>query len=396
VDVRTPALQSLGAVHSVPLTFTDSATPLTIRVAAPGQILASTCGGAPGGFVGGAVQVRGDSLPPRNARVTAEWTEIVVRNGMPARQSRWTDVRTDSTGAYRLCGVPINAPLTLHAQVDTARSDPVAARIDPMQRMTTVDLLVERAAARTALLVGVVVSDDDAQPLSDVEVTVASQSLRVYTNEAGGFRLSGIQPGTHEVTLRKVGYKLLALPLEFAASQTVERRFRFTKIPTLDPVAVSASAVLPTFEEHRRLGLGHFLTRADLERFGNLQTSGFLRQVSGVSFVAGKGQQAWILSKRAKPSGREVWGNVPENTYFPTDAEKRQGMVAACYARVYLDRMLLNPGTPTTPFNINEISAERMEAVEWYASEMQAPGMYQGKNADCGVLVIHTRRNYGK
>ena len=67
-------------------------------------------------------------------------------------------------------------------------------------------------------------------------------------------------------------------------------------------------------------------------------------------------------------------------------------MVAGCYAKVYVDAMLMNPTTPAEPFDVNGIAPDRIQAVEWYASPAQTPSRYTTLNSPCGVLVIHTRR----
>ena len=79
------------------------------------------------------------------------------------------------------------------------------------------------------------------------------------------------------------------------------------------------------------------------------------------------------------------------SVYVPSDAEKRRGVECTCYAQVYVDGILQNPGSPTEPFDVNGIPPEQIEAVEWYASPAQTPVEYTRLGSTCGVLVIHTR-----
>jgi hypothetical protein len=44
-------------------------------------------------------------------------------------------------------------------------------------------------------------------------------------------------------------------------------------------------------------------------------------------------------------------------------------------------------------FNLNKLSPDRIEAIEYYASETGLPVRYMGPMSGCGVLVIHTRRS---
>ena len=92
------------------------------------------------------------------------------------------------------------------------------------------------------------------------------------------------------------------------------------------------------------------------------------------------------------PTGREISGerdgSLPEGYYCPG-----RGLPCACYAQVYVDGHLMNRGDPTPEYNINEWSADRVEAIEWYSGRSDMPVKYlSNQRVNCGVLVIHTRR----
>lgn len=67
-------------------------------------------------------------------------------------------------------------------------------------------------------------------------------------------------------------------------------------------------------------------------------------------------------------------------------------MVCACYAQVYLDSQLMNPGQPTEPFDVNTLSADQLEAIEWYPGPASTPAKYAKVSSSCGVYVMHSRR----
>ena len=124
LEVHTPSLDSVSAVHQSPVTVTDAATPLELRIPNAQQIAGTVCvAGArkgPGmGIVLGRVSLRGDTLPPRNVPVVAEWADVTLRAEGSAvatdRTKRWLETKTDARGAFRLCGVPIDLPLTITA-----------------------------------------------------------------------------------------------------------------------------------------------------------------------------------------------------------------------------------------------------------------------------------------
>ncbi|MEX2154663.1 MAG: carboxypeptidase regulatory-like domain-containing protein [Gemmatimonadaceae bacterium] len=395
LDIRSRSLASLGAAHSIPLTLTDSTTALTIRVPTATQVAALLCSTL-GGIVAGSVRMRGDSVPPRNVTIAARWNETT------ATVKRWggLEARSDARGAFRICNVPINTVVTLIAQTDSASAAPVEVRIPATQRYTAVELLLDHDLPRGAVLSGFVLSDVNGQPIADVEVAIPELSKNVFTSDRGAFRIDDIPAGTRLVVARKIGYKELTTSIAFAGTQTVERSLLLSGVATLDTIAVTESAALPDFEEHRRLGLGRFLTRADLEKLQGQPIGNLLSQVGGAGIARGKSNQAWILTSRPRTTADGFWCPDELDRW-----EAGEGVKCGCYAKVYLDRTLMNPGVlqrdertgdvtrPTPPFNVNSIPSMSIEAVEWYAGPSETPMKYSTLDSACGVLVIHTRRS---
>ncbi len=235
-------------------------------------------------------------------------------------------------------------------------------------------------------------------PLRDVEVRVAALSLVTRTDENGAYRLSGITAGTYEVTARAVGFEAVSVSITFRDDSAYTQMFAMRRsVSLLDSVAVRATRRDPRmeeFEEHRRVGLGQFLTRADLEAQRGQTMAAILGKLRSVGIVRGMGGRGWILSKRATASGscKSGIGNAGSPKYAPDQTERFQGMVCACYAQVYLDNSLMNPGQPADPFDVNQFSPDQIESIEWYASPAQTPSKYARLNSSCGVYVMHTRR----
>ena len=79
--------------------------------------------------------------------------------------------------------------------------------------------------------------------------------------------------------------------------------------------------------------------------------------------------------------------------YCPTMAERTYGILTcACFSQVYLDGRLMNTAHPTEPFDANTIPVDDIEGVEFYASAASTPGRYSSLNAQCGVMLVWTRR----
>lgn len=146
--------------------------------------------------------------------------------------------------------------------------------------------------------------------------------------------------------------------------------------------------MIPSFEEHRKLGLGHFIAREQLEKQGSRRMTEILREVPTVTVIPGAGNRGWITSSRQGVLGRA--GSV--RTLDKADSVAG-ALPGRCYARVYMDNTLVYRGRQGEPlFDVNSLAPSKVEAVEYYASAVQTPARYGGPDAVCGVLVIWTRR----
>jgi len=204
------------------------------------------------------------------------------------------------------------------------------------------------------------------------------------------------------VFVRKIGYGAADTRLSFGSDETVERRIVLGRAVTLEPITVSARSsdkVPATFDENRRVGLGHFLTRDEIAKYDGMKLASVLQQIQQAGVAGGRGHE-WVQSRRAPgpmcPMRRGALDTLclkNNGYYIPTFEEQRQGMPIACWAQVYLDGALMNGAhEPTEPFEISSIAPERIEAVEFYAGPGETPLRYSRSGSNCGVLVLWTRR----
>ncbi|MGH7679239.1 MAG: carboxypeptidase regulatory-like domain-containing protein [Gemmatimonadaceae bacterium] len=370
---RSPSLDSIGAVIHSDLTVTDSLTPIIVRLPSARELTATLCrkpemAGALSreGVVLGRVEIRGDSLPPANVRVVAEWADTARK--MTIKH----EVRSNDRGAYRMCGVPLNNTLFLRAVTDAGQASVGQVLIAAGERFARLDLMVDRTAPFTASLAGFVLVDSTQAPIAEAEVSLPSLGKNTFTNQRGEFRINELPAGTHEVSVRRIGYGPLTANISFAPNETVERRVFLSKTVVLDTVAVSAQATIPEFEENKRLGIGQFLTRADLAKLESQTMGSIFGQMRGAQVTSD--------------------GMNPNRKYLTTS--RVRSLTRGCYALVYVDRVLMYAGKEEEPlFDLNSISPDRIEAIEYYATPAGTPLKYATLNSQCGVLVIHTRRS---
>jgi hypothetical protein len=408
LHVTTPSLDSLTAVHQSSLTFTDATTALEVRVPNGQQVAATLCGPAThaglSGIVAGRVRLRGDSATATNgtrgSRIVAEWSADV---GDSTRVRR-LEVRAAPDGGFRLCAVPLNTAITLSATADSAETrEASVVRIAPTARIARAELTLDRVdqiTQRGATFSGIVVSDSTHEPIVGAEVAVSDVGPHAFTDAHGTFKLSGILPGEHRITVRRIGFGPAEARLAFRGNEIVERRVVLGRAVVLEPVTVTEKEIqraMTSFEENRRVGLGHFMTRAQIAVYDGMKLAGVVQQMGGISVISGRTGSAWITSKHAplplcRPADTDCIKSA--GSYVPEGFERLQGMLTACYSLVYLDGVVMNGSRePTEPFDINSIAPEQIEAMEFYAGSAETPLKYSRAGSNCGVLAIWRRRS---
>jgi hypothetical protein len=242
-----------------------------------------------------------------------------------------------------------------------------------------------------ARFVGVVLNDSTHLPIPNAEVSLPVLGKKVLTNAAGEFAVTDVVPGEQQVLIRHLGYGVLDAKLEFVSRQTLIRTIYLSRVTALDSVLIRAAVRDPRmdeFEEHKLLGLGHFMTRAEIAKFDDGHMADMMVQIPGVQVIRGKANHAWIASSRGVKS-LSVPGLDPQDRIQGA----KEGL---CYPQVYMDDAIVDAGsmagTRSPLFDLNTISPASIEAIEVYSGPSQTPAKYMKLNSDCGVMVIHTRR----
>jgi hypothetical protein len=407
-EVHTKALDAIGAVVQSVITFTDSVSLLRVHTPTHDQLGGKLCGVSTGlrqGIVIGTVAFRGDTSGRKGLSVRAVWNEnnrdqildpTQVSIGADKKGSleasisggstRQRQTVTDDQGRFRICGVPLGTPLVVEADVETSSAEPVMTQITD-GLFTRVDLVVDRLAARGATFAGLVVADSTNAPVAGAEVSLPALGLAERTDDRGAFRFNEIPAGSHQLLVRRLGFGSLDTKVDFAGNTTVTRRIVLSRTVVLDSVHVTANATsIPSFDEHRALGLGHFMTRAQLATVEGVSLAALIEQMPAVHIVRGKASHSWLTKGRGLHS----------HSICPDKADRAMGAGCQCYALVYLDRTLVYHGRESEPlFDLNTISPAGIEAIEYYSGGAETPLEYSADDTTCGVVVIWTRRSDG-
>ena len=211
-----------------------------------------------------------------------------------------------------------------------------------------------------------VVTDSGGNTLSNVEVMVMRSGRAVRTDSAGHFMLAAIPAGPNDIGFRRVAYEPVIVSLRIPADDTTDVEVHLGGITPLLPAVivndrVERSKVLEQFEARRKLGVGHFVTRGDIERRRPNALSDYMRMVPGVRIVMlDNGRTALRFARNPR-------GNCPPQ-YFVD-------------------------GIPTSNFDIDEVLPGDVEGVELYAGAAGVPPQFNRFNGTsiCGTILIWTR-----
>jgi hypothetical protein len=364
----------------------------------------AACGSAPlpdadAGFMFGSVARANQPVP--SATVVASWLDLSKDSTGAVRQKqKLMETDADSAGNFALCGVPTTTGLSLRASSGTSFG--VWTDVSPLdrERVGRRDLSIAAISTMrfdvpsTISLTGHVQRDSTKAPIADAEVIISDLGVSGMTNGTGEFRIAGVPAGQHKVLVRKIGYAFSEQTIEVDAAAPVSLTLMMSRITTLDSVNVTArntprDEAMRLFEENRKIGLGKFFTRADLEKARDRRMIDLLGQLPGTKPQTGSGGEGWLLSNRGTKSISPPC-EAPKQDHPENGRRVGPPCTTACYPHVFLDGVDVSP---TEVPNINRFSPDQIEAIEYYAGAAQVPPEYNRLNrAACGVILIHTRR----
>lgn len=217
--------------------------------------------------------------------------------------------------------------------------------------------------AQTVTIIATVI-DSTATPLPGAIVELAGTPYRGAT-DANGRVFLRIAPGKYNVSIRRLGYTALKVPLAINASSDVV----YTLVPSptrLEKLVVKASELKPdryagttrydAFYRRRAQGLGTFLTREMIDARNAQKSEDLLRMVTGV-----------LIRYR---------GSTPFVQFLRCD-----------HVNVYIDGIRSHDGLR----DYLSLSPLDIEAMEVYHGLATVPPEFSPEPNDCAAIVVWTR-----
>jgi len=229
-------------------------------------------------------------------------------------------------------------------------------------------------------LSGTLLSMDGDRPIASgqVELLVVGDAELVasaVTGEDGRFEVTAPEPGNYIVRGRApFHHPMVDGPVELGDGHVVEVLFRLTPSPVaLEGIEVEAERRNPRLEmegfyRRKDQGVGHFLTREEIERRNPTRTAHLFDRIP----------RAWVMGDAVVFPSSAMYG-----------ALIGEGM---CAPQIYVDGMLFSGGQMgPQDRSIDEIAPQDIEAMEVYTSAARAPIQY-AMDSSCGVILVWLRR----
>lgn len=334
------------------------------------QVCGPTAPAVDTGFVFGTVRLPQAS---RSANVSASWLDLVVVDKKVSQKMKIMEVTSDSLGNFTLCGVPTTTGLTIHAVADSVESGSYDILPMDTERVLRRDIVLDgRQLARIA---GKVLADSNGGPIANAEVMITDVGVGTTTNQAGEYSLANLPAGSHRLHVRKIGYAEVSVTIELEESRRLERDVVLTKVTVLDSVQIKAKPLarqesMRVFEENRRLGLGTYLTQADLDK-----ANGRILPQMMVMFPSLRVEQMTTGPEAGKYKATWI-GRGPKSLVSRTK----------CELMVFVDGVLVRD------YDLNEYPPSAVAGIEYYRGGAQTPPEYARMGSGCGVIAIHLRK----
>lgn len=275
---------------------------------------------------------------------------------------------TNAAGHFRISGLdPGPHVLTLRATGFARRTFRFTVPANPPEEIDVGAIMLERQRSETVILGSVT----DARTGSPIPAAVVSLdgAVNVATNLDGEFRIADVTPGQHVLQVRRIGFRRALVTIDFPANDPgIEVEIELDPVPVELPEVVVegertlyAYGRLRDFYERRSRGVGHFITRWDLEKRVPRLVSEALFGVPGLQVTPG-------------PLGL--------NSIRMADPS------LSCQTPLFfLDGSLIRGGNPD-----EFLTPQDVEGIEIYTRITEVPPVFTRQSgSNCGVIAVWTR-----
>ena len=214
------------------------------------------------------------------------------------------------------------------------------------------------------------------QPVPAAQINVVGTTLGAQAGQDGQYTIRGVNAGTVEVRVLRVGFAEMKQPVTVTAGQTVTVNFQMRAVvTTLAPVVTTATG------EQRRVEVGNAIAQVDAAKVVETQVvtnvaDVLVSKAPGVMVIPGTQTGAGI---RIRVRGTSSL-SLTNNPIYVVDGVQVEGTTGSSTVSV----------GGTTPSRVGDLNPEEIENIEIVRGP-SASTLY-GTNAANGVIVITTKR----
>lgn len=250
-----------------------------------------------------------------------------------------------------------------------------------------------------SIVVGTVREDSTGRPLAGVGITIEGAKQQARSDSAGRYAIEAPN-GRRVLDFRLPGYQPLRLGIS-ARGDTVNADATLvrTMATQLQAVTVNAPQRLggmgrEGFAERRAMGIGTFIDSTQLRLRDDRRVSDVLRELTKVRFKEYRDPSMSTPELRAISPTKM---GTPDAAYPTASGQPLVVLGApACWVSVFLNGSTIYRsdaiGTGRPPDFSRDFSVASLEAIEYYQGAAEVPAQFGGSNANCGALVLWTRR----
>lgn len=233
---------------------------------------------------------------------------------------------------------------------------------------------------------GVVREDSTGKPVAGAVVAFEAIRRQTITDESGKYLLSDLPAGTRLMLVRRLGYIAAGTMVQLVSGETQIKDVTLERVPArLDTVAVVGTATrgrgsgFDGFADRRRLGLGKFIDSTMFRENENRRLEDVLREFTSLKIVSPPSctQRQTMCSKRIAVNDRGARDACPLQVYLDESVAYRANAADIDWDATY-DLTLMSPAN--------------LRGAEVYRRASEVPMEFGGPTANCGVLVLWTRR----
>jgi len=405
-QLRAPMLDSLGVPPvSLEVEARVDGRVDTVFLPKPRDVLLRVCpkdSVANGeGLLRGTVSTeRGSALA--HAAVVATWQsnfDIVgaVNRDLIRYTEKTLGALSDANGAWRICGVPVNTPITVRvlsdsgADLQRARLSGLFGALDLVARRSVISATSNRelvaptggSQGLATALVELTVLDLRGTPLSNAQLEVHPKrgpTRTVVSGASGRALIPDVEPGVVEIEVKRIGFKpgRLAATIE-PGRNTVPIILTEAEAPTLDTVRVvggmlrSGRGRFDEFENRRLLRAATAsITSDDIKKRNPVSVWQMLTGISSIKVV--DTMSVTVESARSNLS--------------------RMGSLVSCYLSVIVNGIPQRPKPGAAAFDLRDLPPPPdIYGIEIFAGGSSIPVQYggTGDGKACGLIAIWTR-----